>query len=57
MNNYTFSFSGNIAVKAETEEEARALADELVAPTPYAYDNCEDISVYELELTEVEEEE
>ena len=55
MNKYTFSYSGNITVIAETEEEARELADELVAPTAYASDNCEDISVYELELTEVEE--
>jgi len=57
MNTYTFGFSGEITVKAETEEEARELADELVAPSSYAYDNCEDISVYELELTEVESEE
>lgn len=55
MNKYTFSFSGSIIVEAETEEEARELADELVAPVPYVYDNCEDISVYELELVEVEE--
>ncbi len=54
MNNYTFSFEGTITVKAETEEKARELADGLVAPTPYAHDHC-DISVYELELTEVEE--
>ena len=55
MNNYTFSFGGYIIVKAETEEEARELADELVAPVPYVYDNCEDISVCELELDDVEE--
>lgn len=55
MNSYTFSFSGEITVEAETEEEAEArdLVDELVAPTPYAYDNCENISIYELELIEV----
>ena len=56
MNIYTFSFSGDITVKAETEEEARELADELVAPTSYACDNCENISVYELELTDIEDE-
>lgn len=57
MKAYTFTFSGNVTVKADTEEEARELADELVAPTAYASDNCEDISVYELELTETEDEE
>ena len=55
MKKYTFSYSGDITVKAETEEEARELADELVAPTAYTADNCEDISVYELELKETEE--
>ena len=56
MNNYTFSFGGYIIVivEAETEEEARKLVDELV-PVPYVYDNCEDMSVDELELTDVEE--
>lgn len=57
MNNYTFTFGGEITVKAETEEVARELVDELVAPSSYAYDNCEDISVYELELIEAEESE
>ena len=56
MSTYTFAFGGVIKVKAETEEKARELADELVAPSSYSCDNCEDISVYELKLTEVEEE-
>ena len=56
MNIYTFRYSGDITVKAITEDEARENAGYLIAPTAYASDNCEDISVYELELTEVESE-
>ncbi len=50
MNTYTFNFSGDITVKAETEEEARELAEDLVSPTAYASVHCEDGSRYEVQL-------
>ncbi len=56
MNRYYFSFSGELIVDAETEEEARELADELLATTAWVGDHCVDHSVYEIELTDVEDE-
>lgn len=37
MNQYTFSFQGELIVEAETEEDARELADELLATTAWLY--------------------
>ena len=54
---YTFSFSDEITVIANSEEEAFALADELVAPTAWAYDNSENLSVDTIDLVDVEEDE
>ena len=57
MNRYYFSFSGELIVDEETEEEARELADELLATSAWVADNCVDHAVYEIELTDVEDEE
>lgn len=53
---YTFAFSGEITVEADSEEEAYEIADDLVAPTAYAFDNCESITVDDISLLETEEE-
>jgi len=55
MKEYTFIFNGEVTVLAETENDARELAEELIAPTPYAYYHAEDISIYEVDLTDVED--
>lgn len=55
MNQYTFSFQGELIVEAETEEDARELADELLATTAWVGDHCVDHSIYEIELTDVDE--
>lgn len=55
MNQYTFSFQGELIVEAETEEEARELANELLATTAWVGDHCVDHSIYEIELTDVDE--
>lgn len=55
MNQYTFSFQGELIVEAETEEDARELADELLATTAWVGDHCVDYSIYEIELTDVDE--
>lgn len=55
MNQYTFSFQGELIVEAETEEDARKLADELLATTAWVDDHCVDHSIYEIELTDVDE--
>ena len=54
---YTFAFSGEITVEANSEAEAFELADDLVAPTAYAFDNCESITVDDISLLEAEDEE
>lgn len=55
MNQYTFSFQGELIVEAETEEDARELANELLATTAWVGDHCIDHSIYEIELTDVDE--
>lgn len=52
---YTFSFSGEVTVTADSEQAAYEKADELVAPTCYASDNCESITVDNIELIDTEE--
>ncbi len=54
---YTYAFSGEITVDADSEEEAFQKADDLVAPTWWASDHCEYITVDGLELIESEEDE
>lgn len=54
MSQYTFSFQGELIVEAETEEDARELADELLATTAWVGDHCVDHSIYEIELTDVD---
>lgn len=53
---YTFSFSGEVTVIADSEQAAYQKADELVAPTCYASDNCESITVDNIELIDTGEE-
>ena len=54
MNQYTFVYQGEVIVEAETEEDARELADELIAPTAWASDHCVDHSIYEIDLIDVD---
>ena len=54
--NYTFTYEGQITVTAESKDEAREIAEDLIAPTMYAYDNSVDVSLYELELIDTYEE-
>ncbi len=54
---YTFAFSGEITVIADSKQEAFEMADELVSPTVYADDHCEHITVDNIELIDEEEEE
>lgn len=55
MSQYTFSFQGELIVEAETEEDARELADELLATTAWVGDHCVDHSIHEIELVNVDE--
>ena len=57
MKQYTFIFGGEITVEAESEEEAYEIADELVASTAYAADNCISISVDNIECVDETEDE
>ena len=52
---YTFSFSGEVTVIADSEQAAYQKVDELVAPTIWASDNCENITVDNIELIDTEE--
>lgn len=52
---YTFSFSGEVTVIADSEQAAYQKADELVAPTMWASDHCESITVDNIELIDTEE--
>lgn len=52
---YTFTFEGEITVTADSEEEAFELADNIVAPSMWAHDNCNNISVDNIELIDTEE--
>lgn len=54
---YTFYFEGQITVTAKSEEEAYELADSIVAPSMWAHDNCDEISVDNIELNDTEESE
>ena len=54
---YTFSFSGEVAVIAPNINEAYQMAGELTQPSIYASDHCENISVDDIELTDMEDEE
>lgn len=56
---YTFVFSREVTVIAESEEEAFEKVENLVAPTIWASDNCENITVdnIEIELVDKEDEE
>lgn len=47
---YEYKFGGTITVEANSEEEAYALADELIALSSWCADNSEDCGIYELEL-------
>ena len=53
MKTYTFTFTGDVTVKAKSKEEAQELAEDLTAPMAWQCDNSEDYSVYEVELKEV----
>lgn len=52
---YEYSFSGTITVEADSEEEAFDLAEELIAVTAYQAEHCEDISIGDLCLEDVDE--
>lgn len=54
---YTYRFEGIITVKADNEQDAYEIADEISGITAYQWDNCEDISIGELTLIDKEEEE
>ena len=49
---YTFNYSGEVTVRKNSEEEAFKLVDKLVAPEPWAKECCENISVYDIVLSE-----
>ena len=55
MTRYSFVFEGELVVDAESEEEAREMADELLATSAWVADHCVDHSIYEIELTDEEE--
>lgn len=54
---YTFSFSGEVSVIADNINDAYQMAGELTQPSIYASDHCESISVDDIELNNVEDEE
>lgn len=54
---YTYIFEGTVTVTADSEEKAYELADSIVAPSMWAHDNCDEISVYNIELNDTEESE
>ena len=53
---YEFVFGGEITVIADSEQEAYEMVDEFVAPTAYAADHCESITVNNIELVNTEDE-
>lgn len=54
---YTYVFSGAITVDADSEEEAFEKASDLTAPTWWASDHCDHITVDNMELVETDEDE
>ena len=56
MKKYTYVYSGDITVEAEDEEEALDKVEDLMAPTAWQAEHCVDISLYELRLSEVDDE-
>lgn len=52
MKHFTFVFTGEVTVSVNNEEEALQLAESCTAPSPYQYENAEDISIYDYKLTE-----
>ena len=57
MHKYTYEFSGQITIEADSQEEAYEKADDLLGVTAYQADNCEYISIFDLELVEEDEDE
>jgi len=57
MSKWTYQFGGEITVEADSQEEASAKADEIIGITAYQYDNAEDISINEIELSDTDDEE
>ena len=55
MKRYTFAFEGEIVVDAESEEDAREIADDLLATSAWVADHCVDHSIYEIDLTDEED--
>lgn len=55
MKLYSYAFSGQVSVKAETEEEAYQKVDELLGATGFQIINSEDFGVDEIELLDEEE--
>ena len=45
---YTFNFSGQIVVEADTEEKAYAIADDILGTTPYQFDH--EVTIDDIEL-------
>lgn len=50
---YTFTFEGELTVEAESEEEAYELADDLLGVSAWTADNCDEISIDEINLVDV----
>lgn len=55
MKQYTFSFSGEITIEAETEDEARAMSYGSITNSPYLEDNCVDCSIHSIKLNKESE--
>ncbi len=53
MKQYTFSFSGEITIEAETEDEAYAVAYSLLTGNQYVEDCCIDNSLDSIKLNDV----
>ena len=52
---YTFAFSGELVIIADSEEEAYRRADDLLATTQWQADNCESHTVDEIDLIDTED--
>lgn len=57
MPKYTYEFSGQITIEADSQEEAYEKADDLLGATAYQADNCESIGIYDIELIDEEDDE
>ena len=56
MSKWAYTFSGEVLVEADSQEEAFAKVREILRFTAWQHDNSEDISLGEIELMDTDDE-